>query len=396
MQTESTSPPPADLRRMAVIMPASFLAAIAIGFLQLGLLFVVKEVYLVPPAAVGWFGALWSAAYLAGVFLLMKPAKRLPARVAVALATGGAALALAGFLIRPSLALAYVAYAIVAFAIALHWPPLMGWLSRGLEGEKLGKAAGLFSVSWTSGGIVSPWLGGLLSEHDKFLPVLAAAFVFALEALFVLSSRVWLRDPWEARPDARAAQSSDRSTSLRFPAWIGVVLVYAALGVAFTIFPVYARDELGLAEGAVGFTLTLRAVLTGAGFALLGRWHGWQFKRALVAAPIALMLPVIVALAFAKLPWHFALGFSLVGLLMAWAYNNSIFYGASGAPDRDKRMNVHEALLTTGQFAGAAAGGLVYQAASMKAVFLALALLLAAGLAAQALLSARGSGSPGA
>ena len=51
---------------MAVIMPASFLAAIAIGFLQLGLLFVVKEVYLVPPAAVGWFGALWSAAYLAG------------------------------------------------------------------------------------------------------------------------------------------------------------------------------------------------------------------------------------------------------------------------------------------------------------------------------------------
>ncbi|MBP7095153.1 MAG: MFS transporter [Spirochaetia bacterium] len=390
MQTVQTSLPPADLRRMAVIMPASFLAAIAIGFLQLGLLFVVKEVYLVPPAAVGWFGALWSAAYLAGVFLLMKPAKRLPARVAVALAVSVNAAALGLFLIAPSLPLAFLAYAVVGFSTALHWPPLMGWLSRGLEGEKLGKAAGLFSVSWTSGGIVSPWIAGLVSEQGKFLPVAAAALFFALEAVFILSSRAWLRDPWEARPDAKAAPAPDRSTALRFPAWIGVALVYAALGVAFTIFPVYARDELGLTEGAVGFTLTLRAVLTGSGFALLGRWHGWHFKRALVAAPIALMLPVIAALAFANLPWHFALGFALVGLLMAWAYNNSIFYGASGAPDRDRRMNVHEALLTTGQFAGAAAGGLVYQAASMKAVFLALALLLATGLAAQVALVAGG------
>jgi len=266
----------------------------------------------------------------------------------------------------------------------------MGWLSRGLEGEKLGKAAGLFSVSWTSGGIVSPWIAGLLSEQGKFLPVTAAAVFFALEAAFILSSRAWLRDAWEARPDSKAAPAPDRSTALRYPAWIGVVLVYAALGIVFVIYPVYARDELGLAEGSVGFTLTLRAVLTGAGFALLGRWHGWHFKRALVAAPIALMLPVIAALAFANLPWHFALGFALVGLLMAWAYNNSIFYGASGAPDRDRRMNVHEALLTTGQFAGAAAGGLVYQAASMKAVFLALALLLATGLAAQVALVAGG------
>ncbi|HET7839245.1 MAG TPA: hypothetical protein VFL04_05765, partial [Rectinemataceae bacterium] len=61
----------------------------------------------------------------------------------------------------------------------------------------------------------------------------------------------------------------------------------------------------------------------------------------------------------------------------------SLFYGASGAPDRDRSVTIHEALLTAGQILGSIAGGVVYQLVSWSWVFIFLALLMAAGLALQ-------------
>ncbi len=66
-----------------------------------------------------------------------------------------------------------------------------------------------------------------------------------------------------------------------------------------------------------------------------------------------------------------------------------MFYGASGAPDRHKRMNIHESLLNAGQVVGSVGGGLLYERVSWNAVFIAIALIVAAAIAFQIIAMAR-------
>ena len=53
-------------KRLFRIIPCSFLASVAIGIVNLGMLFLIKSDYGAGPAVVGWFTALWAAAYFVG------------------------------------------------------------------------------------------------------------------------------------------------------------------------------------------------------------------------------------------------------------------------------------------------------------------------------------------
>lgn len=383
--------------RMAVIAPSAFMNSLAIGIVNLGLLFIVKDVYGATPAQAGWFGATWSSAYFLGCLLLKRHTDRLAPRASMAIMLIGSASVMAAFLAFPGLVQAFAAYAAYGFITAFFWPPLMGWLSRGLEGRQLSRAASLFNTSWSVGGVVSPYLAGLLSERGKFLPVLVALAVFSLNGAFVLLSRRLVKDPHESAGRTIAsggAPAEDRSTPLRYPAWIGAFVIYAAMGVVFNVFPVFARNELSMPESTVGFLLTVRALATAAGFILLGRWSGWHFRRAYI--------PILSLLSAAFLAWlstqraaiGYGVGFAALGLCLSMVYTNSLFYATSGARDRDKRASTHEALLTAGQVFGSAAGGLLYQATSLPLVFCAFALVLVAGSGAQLAMVGRMARSP--
>jgi len=371
---------------MAVIGPAAFLTSLGIGIIGLGLLLVVMDVYGASPAQIGWFGAVWSTCYFIGCMALAKLVAMLRARTAMAFMLTASVAIFGLFLIFPGMWQAFAAYGLYGFLTAFFWPPMMGWLSKSLEGKALSKATSWFSFSWSFGGVLSPYVAGLLSERGKFLPIWVAMAVFGLNAVFVLTSRLWLSDPDEAVSSAAAQPTDgqeDRSTPLRYPAWLGVVLIYMVMGVILNVFPVFARGELGLSESRVGFLLTVRAVATAFGFVVLSRWHGWQFKRLAIPGLSLLAAASLAFLAFQMEPLGFGLGFTVAGLVMAMVYNNSLFYATSGALDRDKRANTHEALLTAGQVLGSVAGGLMYQDLSMPLVFAGLAGLLGIGAAMQ-------------
>lgn len=387
MPTDSALP----RNRMAVIVPASFLNSLGIGLTNLGLLFLVKDLYKASPAQVGWFGATWSIFYFSACILFKRFTDRLAPRVSMVIMLLGSALVMAAFLAFRGLFQAFAAYAVYGLLTAFFWPPLMGWLSRGLEGAALSKAAGMFNTSWSLGGVLAPWLGGVLYEHGRFLPVWAALSIFMANAVFVLVSRRLLPDPLEnsGRAGSKEALPADRSTPLRFPAWLGVFVMYAAMGVVFNVFPVFARDELGASESFIGLMLTARSLASAAGFMLLGRLAFWQFKGAIIPLASAITAAVLLCLAFAGAPALYMTLFVVLGLAMAMTYTNSLFYATSGAPDRDRRASTHEALLTGGQVAGSVAGGMLYQGFSMTVVFLALgALVTAAALGQSAMIRA--------
>ena len=249
---------------------------------------------------------------------------------------------------------------------------------------ELNKATSLFSVSWIVGGTFISYLSGVLSERAKMLPVAVATGLFAANALFLLASRgIVGEESVEPRGGAERGQPEDRSTPLRYPAWLGAFLIYAVMGVVFNVFPVFARDEMSLSESSIGLVLTIRAIASAAGFYAVGRATFMQFKRAAMPALSIATAAALVALAFQKSAAGFAMLFAAIGFLQSAIYNNSLFYATSGAPDRDKRASIHESLLTFGQVVGSVSGGILYQAFSMQAVFIGLSALLAAGAASQ-------------
>jgi len=373
--------------KMAVIVPAAFINSLGIGTMSLGILFVVKDLYGAGPALVGSLGALWSLAYFIGCIVLRRLANRLRPRTSMIVMTAGAAAILFAFLIRPGLWQAFVAYAAYGFITAFFWPPLMGWLSKGLEGTELNKATSLFSFSWSFGGIFSSYLAGVLSERNKLLPVLVSAALFGANALFILVSRSFVPEGNGAGTGSSVnGTAEDRSTPLRYPAWLGAFLIYAVMGVVFNVFPVFARDELSLSESSIGLVLTIRATASAVGFLILGRVTFMQFKRAALPALSLATAAALVALVLQRSALGFSLCFAVVGILQSAMYNNSLFYATSGAPDRNRRASVHEALLTFGQVVGSISGGLMYQAFSMPVVFIGLSALLATGAGIQSVM----------
>lgn len=373
--------------KMAVILPSAFINSLAVGCMSLGMLFVVKDLFGAGPGLVASLGALWSTSYLIGCIVLRVPAGRLRPRTAMTVMLLGSAAAVSAFLAYPGLWQAFASYACFGLLTAFFWPPVMGWLSKGYEGAELNRATSLFSFSWSIGGIISSYMAGLLSERGKLLPIVVAVALFIVNAAFVTVSRLFVRYDAGEEPEAADAEAAvDRSTPLRYPAWLGVFLVYAVMGVVINVFPVFASDELGMNESTIGLALTIRAAATTVGFLALGRLTFWQFKRAAIPALSIAAAVSVGLLAAARNAAGFAVGFTVVGLLQAMVYNNSLFYGVSGAPDRDKRASVHESVLTFGQISGSVSGGFVYQALSMPPVFVGLALLLAAGAAAQAVI----------
>ncbi len=369
---------------MAVIVPAAFINSIAIGIMSLGILFVIKDLYGASAALVGSLGALWSLSYFLGCIVLRRVVGRFKPRTSMLIMLSGATVLFSLFLLRPGLWQAFAAYTAYGFIMAFFWPPVMGWLSKGLEGDKLNKATSLFSFSWSFGGLFSSYLAGVLSERGKLLPIIVAVALYALNAVFVLASGLFVGDDDEVASDAEKPDVVvDRSTPLRYPAWLGAFLIYAVMGVVFNVFPVFARDELSLSESSIGLILTIRAGATAAGFFILGKVTFLQFKRAALPALSLLTALALGALVLQRNAAGFALCFAVVGFFQSAIYNNSLFYATSGAPDRDKRASVHEALLTFGQVVGSISGSLLYQASSMPVVFIGLSALLGAGAITQ-------------
>jgi len=374
-------------KRLVLILPAAFAASLAVGVVNLGMLFLVKRSFGAGPETIGWFTALWCATYFAGCVALRPLSRLIGATASMALACASIAALLAIHLVFPSLASAFACYGLYGFAIALFWPRAMGWLASGLEGTGMTRAYGAYNIAWSGASIISPYIAGALSESSVTLPVYVGLSIFAANGIFIAIASRRIRSPSIRVPCSTGASSSpvaDRSTPLRFPTWIGLFSAYVLYAIFSNIFPVFAKDELSFSESTIGLYLLARATASAVGFWAFGRMSNWQFKRKLIPAALLCALAIDLSFAFfASAPW-LLVGMILSGFVIAWAYSMSIFYGASGAPDRDKRMSIHEAVLTAGQVLGSVAGGAAYQRLSWTSVFVLTAVMMAAFLAIQA------------
>jgi len=251
-------------KRLLFILPCAFVVSLAIGIINLGMIFLIKETYGAGPALVGWFTAFWAGAYFLGCVAFRPLSRKLDAATSSALMGMISAAVLAAQFAAPSLASAFAAYTFYGLACALVWPRLMGWLAAGLEGKVLSRASGSYSLSWSVGMTLSPYIAGILSERNLNLPVYAGIALFLAVGVFMLAARK-IAPPTgcpRGNPSSQPASppAEDHSCSLRYPAWIGLFAIYILYSVFNNIFPLYAKDELAMGESGIGSENSMAAL----------------------------------------------------------------------------------------------------------------------------------------
>ena len=362
-----------SLGKSAIIYPVSTIHAIALGTISLGMVFYLRDYFDAEPAVVGIVSSIWSLAYFIGCFVFRPLTRLLLPRVSLLLSVLFNTIVIALILAARSVAAVGVLNAFFGFGVSLFWPPIMGWLSTGLEGKRLGTALGRFNFSWSIGVVFSPLLAGILSEANSRYPMYLGIVCFLLVSTItvvgsLIISRVRMDRHREPAGSGRSAE--DKSSPLRFTAWIGLSGAYIIIGIFNVVFPIHGRTFLGLSESTIGSILLLRTIATALSFAILGRLSMWHHRRSPMILSQLLLALICLALALIEGVGVFILIFPFLGILAALSYSESVFHGVTGATHRARRMAVHESLLVAGLVLGSAGGSSLYQLGSAKIMFL--------------------------
>ena len=249
---------------------------------------------------------------------------------------------------------------------SLLWTNMETWITGGKEGGELTSRLTLFNFSWSFSVGLATSYSGFVSEYSTRLSIWSGCLFFLISALLVASSG----KSYDSKEKKEDVIEVDYSSPLRFPSWIGVLLVYTGYSLVLTVFPQYALDNLGYSESITGNILLFRGISVTVAFLVMQKVRAWQKGVGpIILSQVVFALLTFLLLAFKSIP-AYALLFALYGAVFALSYNLSIFHGAEGAKERHKRMVIHEVLLTIGTIVGSLVGGFVYQFFSFKTLVL--------------------------
>ncbi len=244
------------------------------------------------------------------------------------------------------------------------WPPLMSWLAHGHDGAALNRRIGWFNVSWCSGLVAGPILGGRLYELSPTAPFIAAAVVLAAGAL--LTTAVKLPQPPAIRPREAPSPTSSApaprpdAAIFRLMARVSVVVCTAIAGMQrFQVFGL--AEALDVRKATWGLVMAAMSLANMAGFLLLGRTHRWHYRPAVLWGAQIMLAAATISLVLACGAWHLGIVAVITGLCGSVAYSSSLYYGVSGGRRRGALTAIHEMLLSAGFVIGAIGSGALSQ-----------------------------------
>ena len=254
---------------------------------------------------------------------------------------------------------------------SLLWTNMETWITGGKEGGELTSRLTLFNFSWSFSVGLATSFSGFVSEYSTRLSIWSGCLFFLVSALLVALSG----KSYDSKDKKEDVIEVDNSSPLRFPSWIGVLLVYTGYSLVLTVFPQYALDNLGYSKSITGNILLFRGISVTIAFLIMQKVRAWQKGVGpIILSQVVFALLTFLLLAFKSIP-AYAVLFALYGAVFALSYNLSIFHGAEGAKERHKRMVIHEVLLTIGTIVGSLVGGFVYQYFSFKTLVLTITII---------------------
>ena len=351
-----------EIKRAIILLPAAFIANTGIGILNFSLVFYMRDIFNLSSAGIGWFSSLWAFSYFVGCLALHGLSRKIGAHFSITIAAFGMTITVVVMMLSHSAVIMFILYSFFGFITAMFWPPLMGWLSEGLEGHGLNRMIGFFNLAWSTGLVLSPYLGGILLELNFLYPFASVIFLYSLLVISLFLFPIIIPSIRKVNPtDNIRFNDSDFSAPLRYAAWLGNFTGYMIFGIIMFVFPLYARKILGFSESSIGLLLLFRAIFSTFVFIIIGKVSFWHFKKSYILIFQALLVLFAFSFSYTRSWFGFAAVLSLFGILFAGGYSSSIFHGVSGSINRERRMVIHESVLTLGVIAGAIGGGEIYQ-----------------------------------
>jgi len=269
--------------------------------------------------------------------------------------------------------------------MALFWPSMMVWVANLSSGQprELGRALGLFNISWSTGVVLGMVAAGALwdwVEQDSFYYSVGAGILILV--LLQLTPGGASRGSERTSDQPSALSHPALRRRLRIAGRVGVFASFFCTAMIRALFP-KVGEVLGYSSALVGWAAGMSYLSAMIIFALARTTTGWQYRpgKLWLAVPVGVVGMVLATSAHA--PWQFLLGFSLVGFCGGISYLTSQFYGLHQPEyQRGASMRHHEASVGAGVVAGPLLGGLVaeYTGQLSAAFALAAAVLALAGL----------------
>jgi len=276
----------------------------------------------------------------------------------VAATTGVVFLAERAMCPYPPILLMVVMTALSGALMSFFWPFLMGWLSTGYEGRELNRKLGIYNASWSSGGVISPLLGGFLVERGSLEPLLAAAggLVLCFVAVSLMRGAKSVTDS-TAKKDSPLDIVHPLLPQFRWVAMVGLFTAFLCFGLFKSQLGLLLKYELGFSESTFGVVVMALSVANFLGMIAAGRTHYWHYRLRIYAAVLSGLVVGMLMIIYGGAIWSFLVAAVLLGSSGAFIYSSHLYYGVSGSKRRSARMAIHETVLSMGFFIGSLVGG---------------------------------------
>jgi len=283
-----------------------------------------------------------------------------------------------------------VLFALVPVAISLFFNSFQAYM-LGITadtGRRLSAMAGHYTFSWSLGYALGPLVSGASRTYMEWAHVyyLAAALTAAV-AVLVGWFRPHRAPPGEAGDPPREPQRAP-GRSLIGPAWLGVALGWIGWNAVSTYWPVQAT-QIGFAahiKGAVEFAFAVAQSLGALALIRLGAWHHRPLALPLLGA---FGVGGLLVFAAASSPTAFVAAALLLGLYTSATFSFMVYHSMYDADRAVKRVAYNETVVGASFLvAPVLASGLHHNGAPFGPSYVALAALLGAGVAVQALWAA--------
>jgi predicted MFS family arabinose efflux permease len=245
-------------------------------------------------------------------------------------------------------------------ALALFWPPMMGWISTGHEGASLSKRMGIFNISWSLALVVTTLIGGYILKIDTALTVLASAIFLSVAFIFI-SIAPESQDSGKLNNTDNQPQSPETIHPLNAVfvsmSRLGLIIGCLALGLFRTQLALFFTENLGYSKSQFGILTALLCFANFAGFYITGRTKNWHHKMTpFITSQLLIAIAMLLILFCTSLLWLY-LAAAFIGIGQSFVYSSHQFYCVSGTVKRSGSMAVHEILIAIGYASGSIAGG---------------------------------------
>ena len=239
--------------------------------------------------------------------------------------------------------------------------------------EELTKSVVRYNVSWISGFVAGPVLGGIVSDRYGF----PALFIFV--AMLIIPSVLLILTRLSGRVALKAVTGGiwKGLTSLRpiTLAYITLIPFAIVLGIYMAILPGH-MGVLGISASAIGLLLTMTNAVRGLGFLSGERWVRWGTRRSLWVSAM-LMSGALFMVSTSNSTLEFALPLALYGFAGGIITPVLLDYIAHRSPSEalGAAMGLHEFVYGVGMSLGPIVGGAIAEAYNPSILYVILAAL---------------------